>query len=238
MLWIVATLAAFFIKGLCGFANTLVLTSILGFGVANVDISPVELILGYPPNLIQTWKFRKHLKPRLCLPVIVLVLAGSIPGAILLKNADIRVLKAFFGAVIIFIGIEMLVREHYSQKKKGSKALMFVIGLVSGILCGLFGVGALLAAYVGRITDTSEEFKANIGAVFLAENTVRLVLYSVLGVITPDSLKHTVLLIPVMLIALFAGMKSASVMNEKLIKKLVIILLIISGVVLLVRNLG
>lgn len=37
-LWIVATIVAFFIKGLCGFANTLVFTSILGFGVNNVNI--------------------------------------------------------------------------------------------------------------------------------------------------------------------------------------------------------
>jgi hypothetical protein len=56
ILWIIATLCAFFIKGLCGFANTLVFTSILGFGVANVNISPVELLLGYPTNLILTWK--------------------------------------------------------------------------------------------------------------------------------------------------------------------------------------
>ena len=30
--WIIATLSAFFVKGLCGFANTLVFTSILSFG--------------------------------------------------------------------------------------------------------------------------------------------------------------------------------------------------------------
>lgn len=34
-LWILATLSAFFVKGLCGFANTLVFTSILGFGSSN-----------------------------------------------------------------------------------------------------------------------------------------------------------------------------------------------------------
>lgn len=38
-LWIIATLVAFFIKGLCGFANTLVFTSILGFGASDVNIS-------------------------------------------------------------------------------------------------------------------------------------------------------------------------------------------------------
>ncbi|MBP5151698.1 MAG: TSUP family transporter, partial [Lachnospiraceae bacterium] len=87
-LWIAATIVAFFVKGLCGFANTLVFTSVLGFGVNNVDISPVELILGYPSNMILTWKNRKDLKRNIFIPLALLVLAGCIPGALLLKNTD------------------------------------------------------------------------------------------------------------------------------------------------------
>ena len=51
-LWIIAAVAAYFIKGLCGFANTLVFTSILIFGASNANISPIDLLLGYPTNLI------------------------------------------------------------------------------------------------------------------------------------------------------------------------------------------
>ena len=35
----------------------------------------------------------------------------------------------------------------------------------------LFGIGALLAAYISRITENTNSFKANIGSVFLIENT-------------------------------------------------------------------
>ena len=63
VLWILATVAAFFVKGVCGFANTLVFTSILAFGITNVSISPVELLLGYPSNIILTWKNRARLRP-------------------------------------------------------------------------------------------------------------------------------------------------------------------------------
>ena len=55
-LWIIAAVAAFFVKGLCGFANTLVFTSVMGFGSDNVSISPVELVLGLPTNLILAWR--------------------------------------------------------------------------------------------------------------------------------------------------------------------------------------
>lgn len=62
-LWLIAALMAYFVKGICGFANTLVFTAILSFGAANARISPVDLLLGYPANLILTWKNRKSLDP-------------------------------------------------------------------------------------------------------------------------------------------------------------------------------
>ena len=235
-LWIAATLAAFFVKGLCGFANTLVFTTILGFGTNNIDISPVELIVGYPTNFILTWQNRKQLNPHVYIPLSVLVLAGSIPGAFLLKNVDAGAIKVVFGFVVVFIGLEMMFRERSDHKVKGSKAVLGVIGFLSGLLCGLFGVGALLAAYVSRVTSTSDEFKANISAVFIVENTFRLVLYATLGIITLSTLKLAALLLPFMLIGLFAGIKSSKLLNEKTVRKLVIILLIISGAILIVKN--
>ena len=60
-LWIFATAVSYFIKGLCGFANTLVFAAILSFGASNANISPIDLLLGCPTNLILTWKNRKSL---------------------------------------------------------------------------------------------------------------------------------------------------------------------------------
>ena len=217
-LWIFATIVAFFIKGLCGFANTLVFTSILGFGVNNINISPVEIILGYPANFILTWKNRNGLNAKIWVPLAVIVLTGCIPGALLLKNVNAQYIKIVFGIAVICIGIEMFCRENGIIKSKGSKIVLMIIGIASGVLCGLFGVGALLAAYVGRTTDTTDEFKANISAVFIFENTFRIVLYSILGVITLSSLKQSVLMMPFVLIGLFLGMKSSQIMDDKVVK--------------------
>ncbi|MCR5556954.1 MAG: sulfite exporter TauE/SafE family protein [Butyrivibrio sp.] len=236
-LWIIATISAFYIKGLCGFANTLVFTSVLGFGENNVIISPVELILGYPTNLILTWENRKELKKQVFIPLSILVLAGSIPGAFLLKNVDSGIIKIVFGVVIILLGTEMYFRETRDVRIKKSNVLLGIIGVLSGVLCGLFGVGALLAAYIGRVTKSSSEFKANISAVFIVENTFRIILYSILGIISSASLKQAIVLMPFMLLGLFMGVMSGKVMDDKLVKRIVIILLIISGIALITRNL-
>ena len=72
--------------------------------------------------------------------------------------------------------------------------------------------------------------------VFLVENTIRIILYVATGILTLSVLKQVVILIPFMLAAVFLGMKSSSVLNEKIIKKIVIVLLILSGIVLIINN--
>lgn len=235
--WILATICAFFIKGLCGFANTLVFSTILSFGNNNINISPVELILGYPTNIIVTWKERKSIDWKVCLPLAALVLLGNLPGIFLLKNADTQLVKIVFGFVIIGIGLEMFFREKQRRKLKQSKLVLGFIGILSGILCGLYGIGALLAAYIGRVTDNSSSFKANICFVFIAENTFRIIMYGVMGILTPEIFKQAVILVPFMLLGLFLGMRSSKILDEKIVKKLVIIMLIVSGGALVWNNL-
>ena len=236
-LWGVAAVAAYFIKGLCGFANTLVFTSILSFGASNANISPIDLLLGYPTNLILTWKNRKSLDPKVYLPLATLVLAGSIPGAFLLKNVDARAIKLVFGVVVVVLGAEMLLREYSKKRVRSSKMVLAIIGVTAGVLCGLFGVGALLAAYVSRVTEGGGSFKANISAVFIVDNTFRIILYSVLGLLTLDTVTSALLLMPFAFMGLFLGMKCSRHMDEKLVKKITSVLLVLSGILLILKNL-
>lgn len=235
-LWIIATVVAYFIKGLCGFANTLVFTTILSFGTPNVNISPIDLLIGYPTNLILTWENRKKLDSKFYLPLIALVIIGSIPGVFMLKNVNTSIIKLIFGVVVIVLGLEMLLREYSKDSGKSSRILLAIIGVASGVLCGLFGVGALLAAYVSRVTDDSQSFKANISAVFIVDNTFRIILYSTLHILTLDTLKRGLILIPFVLIGLIAGMKCSSIMNKNLAKKITALLLVISGISLVIKN--
>ena len=151
-IWILATLSAFFLKGLCGFANTMVFDSILGFAVNNVNISPIELILGFPTNIILAWQNRKKLDYKVWVPIVILILMGSIPGALLLKEVNAKGLKIFF------------------------------------------------------------------------------------GIITLESLKMTACLFPFMLVGLFSGIYSSRLLDDKIVKNIVILLLIISGIVLVIKN--
>ncbi len=236
-LWIIAALISYFVKGLCGFANTLVFTSILSFGTSNANISPIDLLVNYPSNLVMIYKNRKGLNWKVYVPLAALVLAGSVPGAFLLKNINAGAIKLLFGAVVVLLGAEMLLRQFSKRKLKSSKVALAIVGIVAGALCGLFGIGALLAAYVGRVTDDQSAFKANINAVFFVENTFRVVLYSVLGLLTVETLRYAAILIPFSLIGLSLGILTSSRFNERTSKIVISVLLILSGVSLILAQL-
>lgn len=235
-LMMIATLAAFFVKGLCGFANTLVFTSILSFGFNNINITPLELMISSPSNFILVFRERQHIRWKVCLPLAALVLLGNIPGIFLLKYANTGFIKICFGWVIIAIGAQMLYRENHQSQARSSKAAMVFLGLLSGILCGLYGIGALMAAYVQRVTKNQHEFKANICIVFISENIFRFIMYIWTGIITLETVKTALMLVVPMLAGLFIGMKSSSILNEKVVKKIVIITLMLSGAALIINN--
>lgn len=235
--WMIAAVSAFFIKGLCGFANTLVFTSILSFGNSNISISPVELLLGYPTNIIMAYQERRSINWKICIPLAILVVAGSLPGIFLLKNTDAGVIKIIFGFLIIMVGIEMFFREYKPGTVRKSNIVLACIGILSGLLCGLYGVGALLGAYVSRVTDDSHSFKANICIVFLIENTLRILLYMLYGILTYSAMLQTVKLMPFMLAGLYIGIFSSRRLKEEAVNRAVIVMLIVSGTALVVRSL-
>ena len=131
----------------------------------------------------------------------------------------------------------MFLRERHPGKMKNSKIVLAVIGVIAGVLCGLFGVGALLAAYVSRVTDNGSGFKANISMVFLVESTFRIGLYIVLKILTRGIFLQSLALFPFSLLGLWVGMKCSSKMDDRIVKMLIVILLIVSGISLIATNL-
>lgn len=150
-LMILAAVAAYFVKGMCGFANTLVFTSILSFGMDNVDITPTELLVAQPANYLMAWRERRHINWRIALPCAVMVVLGGIPGTFLLKSAGTQLVKLVLGGLIIFTGLHMLYREKHPARKPLSPLAAAGLNLLCGVFCGLYGIGALIFSGTGLI---------------------------------------------------------------------------------------
>lgn len=236
-----AAFAAMFVKGLSGFGNTLVFTPLMNFQYDSRLISPVDLLIGFPANAFMAWRERKSISWKIVLPLIVLIYLGLIPGTFFLTIGDVRLLKVILGVAIIVLGIEMLLRDKaiaHSSQKKSNPIVLGIIGLGSGVLCGMFGVGAFLTAYLNRTMSNSSQFRANFCIVFFMENIARFCLYLYSGVLTWESLQFAVMIFPGVVAGLATGIMASKKIPEKHAKKVVSVLLILTGLSLTLQNMG
>ena len=126
------------------------------------------------------------------------------------------------------------------KKENGKKVPGWVltgIGLLAGVLCGLYGIGALVAVYMGRTVTDTAKMKANMCAVVMLENIFRFIVYTVSGVLTAAVFMEAFSLLPFMLLGLFIGIKSCGKLNEFYVRRVVQVMLIVSGIALIVQNL-
>ncbi len=238
ILWIIAVLIGYFVKGVAGIGNTLVVTSMMSYTRTNADITPVELLLCTPSNMALAYVNRRAIDWKLTLPALVMVLAGDIVGVALLANVDAGAMKLIFGVALVLLGIEALWREYRrAPESRAHPAFMTALGVAAGTLCGMFGVGALLAAYLSRSTKEDATYKGSMCFIFAVENLFRMVAYGVTGLLTAATLRNTAILFPFMAAGFYLGMKCAGRLNVRTVKLVVNILLTLSGVSLLAANL-
>ena len=237
-LWMLAVLVGYFIKGVAGIGNTLVVTSAMSYTRTNAEITPVELLLCVPTNLAVTWVYRKHINWKLAIAPLCMVLAGDFLGVLLLKNVDVTAMKMIFGVVLMLLSVEQLWRELRGKPTRAAHpALMLALGISAGVLCGMFGVGALLAAYLSRVTTDDMTYKGTMSIIFTVENAFRVIAYSVAGLLTRASLLHAAMLLPFMGLGLFLGIRLSSRMNARTMRLIIGVMLLISGVPLVLAGL-
>ena len=239
MIWLcIVTLFSFVIKGLCGFANSMVFTTLLSFRNSIVHINPINLLLNYPSQLVLIWNYRKFIDYKICGPLCLTTLIGVIPGVIFFKNANISLLEIIFGAFVVIIALDMLFGRKKQTAARTQKSLrMTLLGVLSGFACGLCGIGVLVGAYISKVTDDTRVFKANASIVYFMTDTVKIVLYACMSILTVNILWESLLLLPVSLLGLWLGIIASKHMNEALVRKLVLIMLVLSGLALVVTNL-
>ena len=105
-LYAIAVVIAYTVKGLTGFANTLVFSTIMSFSPVNIaNITPIELVLGTPSNIFIAVRERKGFRWRVVVPLAGLMVAGCIPGALVLKFGNPALIKMLFGVGVALVGL-------------------------------------------------------------------------------------------------------------------------------------
>lgn len=232
--WILFAVVAvsYSVKRLTGFGNTLVINGAFSFIKENRFTTPVELVWNIPANFWMAWQERRHLDLKLILPVCAFMVVGEIAGTRLLTLGDDAFLRSLLGLLLVALGLEMLFNR---RTFKPNRAASTILALASGIVLGLFGIGAPIAAWFNKTTEGKEGYRSNLCFVFFVENIARTAAYGAAGILTWTTLKFSFLLFPAVAFGMAAGKMLDRRMDAAAVRRLVVVLLLASGTVLVAR---
>ncbi len=231
------TLVAYFIKGISGFGNTVIMSPLYVQVLPPTVVTPIDLMFSIPTNTFLFFKNKQHVKVKALLPVILFMAIGAIPGAFLLKYMNVTLFKLLLGGLIVGIAID---RVHHKYMKHGAlnknRWLMIGLGLFSGLTVGMFGIGLPIAAYLTRTSASVKAFKGQITFIFLCENLFRAVLYISLGLLTKQIFVYVALLCPFVFVGLYGGHKLSGRIKEVYSDVVIVLLLVVTGLNMMVVN--
>jgi uncharacterized protein len=229
-------LAAFmggFASGVAGFA--------MGFVVSGIwlhVITPIQtttLIVGYG-LLTQgygVWKLRHALRWRDVAPFIIGGTAGIPMGTMLLTYIDAVYLRSGVGLLLVVYSVYGLVQPALKPVPAGTAADTGV-GFLNGVLAGLTGLpGFIITVWCQLRGWTKDAQRAVFQPVMLAAMVVTAISLSFSGAVTAEIARLYVLGLPALLAGLWAGFKMYGRLDDRTFRKLVLLLLLASGLALL-----
>jgi uncharacterized membrane protein YfcA len=229
---------SFFVKGLVGFGDPLISSPMLSLTkLENSQITPMNLLMGWPLNLYITFKNRKSFSIKATIPMIVCILIGMFPGMFLLKYGSSWIIKAGLGVLILACGIEMLTRKE-SKVGSGNPVIMALVSTLSGFTAGLFGINLFFVAYIERTGYVNRnQFRGQMCFIFLVENTIRLISYIIGGFYTLDILKIALISAVGVIGGMFLGSRVDSKLKESTIRRIIIVVFMCAGLSTLIKAL-
>jgi uncharacterized membrane protein YfcA len=236
-LFLVSTFFGGAVSGLAGFAMGLVVS-----GIWLHILTPVQtaaLIVGYG-LLVQSysiWKLRHALSWRKVTPFIIGGVVGVPAGAALLSHVDPSYLRIGVGLLLVFYSTYGLARPVLKPMDAGVAADVG-IGVVNGVLGGMTGLaGPFITIWCQLRGWSKDEQRAIFQPVILAAFVLTAMSLSVAGAINAELIKLYVYGLPFLAAGVWSGLKLYGHLDDAAFRKVILVLLLISGVVLVAPEL-
>lgn len=237
-LLVVAAVLAFAqaIYVLLGFGAGLIAVGALALVVPDLrDVVVLLLLVNLPVETAIVAGGRRRVRWKGVGAVGIGILFGVPAGTWMLDRADSELLLALLGLVLVAVGAAFLAVPGQPTRRPPG-ALAPAVGLVSGVLSGLFGTGGPPVVVFYQLRGLAKtEFRDTLMAVFLLVTAVRLPSYWAAGLLTGERLLSAAVVLPGVLLGGWIGHRTHLEMDETAFRRAVSVALAVIGVVLLAR---
>jgi uncharacterized protein len=233
LIFLIATFAGALVTGLSGFAFGLVAASIWLYILTPLQSATLIIAFGLIVQGYSVWKLRRALDWRKLWPFIAGAAIGVPLGVSILGWANPAYVRAGIGMFLILYSLYALLRPSLPPVKGGAAADA-AVGFANGVLGGITGLAGILVVIWGGLRGwPKDQQRAVFQPVAVAIFAMSAFWLGFKGAVSADTIRLFLFGLPVLLAGTWLGMKLYGRLDEAAFRKVVLVLLLASGVVLL-----
>ena len=208
---LVAVTVSFLVSASVGLGGSLILVPSLALVLGTKEGVALAALLLAANNVVKVIAYRKTLPFRKSIVVIILVSVGAWVGARLLVSAPVDLVTV---AVIVSFGFALVAERLQLNRVRSVEGP--VLAFAAGATSGFSGTSGPLKGMALRQLDFDRShFVGAASLVSLAGDATKAAVFAEAGLLTGDSLSVTIMAIPLMLIATFAGRRVNFSLSER-----------------------
>jgi uncharacterized protein len=225
--------AAGFAQGVSGFAFSLVALSIWAWAVEPQLAAPMSVFGALMGQLVALpWVWRGFNIKKL-LPLVIGGLIGVPLGALLLQWLDPTLFKFGLGVFLLFYCPLMLLLPADYKWPHGGRLADGASGFAGGVLGGLAGISGPVPTLWTTLRGWDKDTQRGVLQAFnISMHVATLTAYAASGSITPEALTMFAWITPALAIPAVLGVLLFHRLNARAFRRLILCLLLVSGVTL------
>jgi hypothetical protein len=221
-------------SGLAGFAMGLVVSGVYLHFLTPLQTAALIVGYGFATQGYGVWALRHAVRWRSAAPFIVGGLIGVPAGTILLTYIDPANMRIGVGVLLIVYSVYSLARPAIKLTHEGVPAEVGV-GFLNGLLAGMTGLVGIVVVIWCQLRNWPKDVqRAIFQPVLLATILTSTASLSIAGAVTTETAKLYLLGLPSMLTGTWVGLRLYGRLNDAVFRKIILILLLVSGVSLVV----
>ena len=231
---IVGGAVAGFVQGLSGFAFGLIAMAFWAWTIAPTIAGPMVVFASLLGQILTIGSVRKAFSLSRVLPFLIGGIAGVPIGVAVLNSIDLTAFRIVVGLVLVLFPSSMLIADRFPRLTLGGRLADGAAGFIGGVMGGIGGLsGAAPTLWTALRGWKKDAQRAVIQSFNLTMHALTLTVYAATGVLTREAGWMFLLLAPVVVAPALLGAKLYKKANEATFRRIVLVLLALSGLALL-----
>lgn len=233
-LFLISTFVGGIVTGVAGFAMGLVVSGLWLHILTPAQTAALIVCYGLLVQSFSLWKLRHALNWRAVTPFIAGGAVGVPIGAMLLTYIDRDYLRTGVGVLLVLYSSYFLARPKVHTVRTSVPADIGV-GMINGVLGGLTGLAGPIITVWCQLRGWPKDVQRSIfQPVILAAFAMTAISLGIAGAITLDLLKIYLIGLPGLGAGMWLGLKLYGHLDEAAFRKVILVLLLLSGLVLVI----